>query len=768
MADVVKVWIEEKLIGEELEVEIKEKYHGDSYLATLYQNGKNIEEMMRDEFRDMAVAKEGDSVVEKVDVLSSEFKDKEEVKFLHEDISVPTNEHAICTHVDSLHEVFVQLTKYQDKFDELSEKAQIYCIEQSAILKEAGKGSSCLAKFSEDEQWYRAEVIENMNDSVKVHFIDYGNTDIVLLENTRALSEEFVSLPATSIKCHLHDVHEEDIDVTAAVRWLKENLIEEEVKVEIVGVVDDAYDCILRKVSADDETINDQLYNEFELAAEEHEEAVSVNKASENAGEMLQSTETGTGVQLDEIEREQAEDEAGSIDKSITDEGDGKADEMYIGKLNQETPKLGVKDSVKCTHIESLNCISIQLLEHREKFEEISEKISSFCEKATNLPERFERGLLCLAKSEDNQWYRAEFIEISNDNVEVHFIDYGNTETVLKENTRPIKKEFASLPAMSITCQLHDVHDSDIDVEKAEEWLHENLIEHEIDVEIIGKIDESYDVIITRKNEKVSVNDLLYEKFEMQEEASTSFADDVGGTGNDDNDSSAGDSVKLPSLHSKLNCDAAEFTPSFGSISKSQPTEIESRDIESGSTFKMHLSFQVSPSLFWCQFDDSGDNLLNLMAEIENYYGENDVPSFDFMPKVGTICCAQFSEDHQWYRGQIYEIFDEATCLIHFIDYGNTEGVELCNIKELKSQFFGLTKQAIKCSLHGVKPVDGEWSKEAVDEFEDVCADRLLDVEVISGVEVWNVIVNTDDSKLNINNVMVEKGFGTSDVTDSN
>ena len=801
----VKVWLEENLIGEELEIDIIASHHGDCYLAKLYLEGKDVENLLKEEFQEREALKEETFLVEDGGSASNEV-DKIEIKnFTREDVSFPSNENAFCTHVESLHEVFVQRSKYQEKFDDLFENIQTYCDEKGSMPKELGKGSCCLAKYSQDEQWYRAEIMENMKESVKVRFVDYGNTDIVLLENTRALPDDFASLPATSIKCHLHDVHEEDIDVPEAVRWLRENVIEHEVSVEILNALEDSYECILRK-SGDDESVNDQLYYQFELAAEDHCEAADINSTTEkgtteeveNARTEIEATaidvetkdseteaqvdheETKANesapqggeceVQSDECEAQineseeqgsefkQARSNVESTEKEVVDTGN-KA-EYYVGKLSQQTPKLGAKECVVCTHVESLNCISIQLLEFQERFHEMSRKISEFCQESKTLPEKFDGGLSCLAKSEDEKWYRAEIVSVSNEYVDVRFVDYGNTETVLKQNTRAIMQDFASLPAMSVSCQLHDVHDSDIDVKKAEDWLHENLVEHDIDVEIIGRIDDTYDVIITRKNENVSVNDLLYKEFELQEDLPP-VLEDNGVT-------SEGDSSTVEAAHANLNPNATEFSPLTESSSTSDPSEIQSntrviqsRKIDFGSTVKMHLSCQVSPSLFWCQFDDSGDELLKMMEEMELSYDGDNLPPFSVIPEVGTICCAQFSEDRKWYRGEVCEIYDNSDCMIHFIDYGNSERVELSDMKELKPQFFNLAKQAIKCSLHGVRPIDTEWSEESTFEFEELCADKILEVDILSEGESLNVVLKTGD--VAVNQVMIEKGFGKVD-----
>lgn len=781
MVDVVKTWIEELLIGQEVEIEIKNKRNNDDYDANIYFEGNDVAELINEKFG-QANSNQENVVVKKVDAvnkLDMIEKDEGNVRFMNDEMVCPTTEKAFCTHIDSLHCISCHLTKYEDKFHEMSDNLQIHCNAVNAIIpKDLQVESACLAKFSQDDQWYRAEVLEVLDDHVRVRFVDYGNTDVVSLQNTRDVPKEFAALPLTSLNCRLHEVHEEDLDMKAAEKWLQETVAGAEVKVDVVAVVNGSYDCILTK-PGHDATINDQLYYNFEKAVEENASLGSERNDNEASGSTVQPIEDErSGNEAKYEEPKEQKEPRYEEEREQRLESSENEDEIFIGRFNQQTPKLGAKVVCFCTHVDSIEHISIQMLEFEERFHEISDKIPHFCEKEMKLPEKFEQGLACLAKSEDGHWYRAEISEIAKEHIDVYFVDYGNTETILKQNSRAIKKEFASLAAMSVKCQLHDVHSSDVDVDKALLWLNNHVLDSNITVEIIGKIDDSYDVILRQINQDVSVNDLLYEMFELKEEQSTEEEEESAApaeaniveelTAEDSTATVNATSEERHSMVNELNPDANDFMPAGTSNDKLMPVKIESRDIVSGSVLLMHLSFAVSPSLFWCQFNDSADDLLNMMAEINEHYSHCDSPSLKDAPEVGSICCAKFSADNEWYRGEIIEKYDDASCMILFIDYGNAERVELNQIKELKPEFLTLKKQAIKCSLHGVKAVDGDWSEEAVVEFEDICADKILEVEVIGKDEGLNVIAKVDDSQLTVNQIMILKEYGTSDVTNSN
>jgi len=79
--------------------------------------------------------------------------------------------------------------------------------------------------------------------------------------------------------------------------------------------------------------------------------------------------------------------------------------------------------------------------------------------------------------------------------------------------------------------------------------------------------------------------------------------------------------------------------------------------------------------------------------------------------EVGSMAAAQFSVDGKWYRAFVKEVVvDEYDPLqskleVFFVDYGDEEIKNQCDVYNLNSQFLRLRHQAIECSLAGVNPV---------------------------------------------------------------
>jgi len=73
-------------------------------------------------------------------------------------------------------------------------------------LQDFDPETPCMAQFSEDNKWYRAEVKEYFDDeqAALVFYVDYGLCEVVPVhDRLRVLTEEFCQRPALAVKCKL-------------------------------------------------------------------------------------------------------------------------------------------------------------------------------------------------------------------------------------------------------------------------------------------------------------------------------------------------------------------------------------------------------------------------------------------------------------------------------------------------------------------------------------------------------------------------------------
>lgn len=88
--------------------------------------------------------------------------------------------------------------------DEIMDKLQTEGLSSSMINKPV-LGQACMAKYAEDEQWYRAEIQDDQMpaDQVEVLYVDFGNKDKVNRSDILELSEGLCGTPPYAVPCRI-------------------------------------------------------------------------------------------------------------------------------------------------------------------------------------------------------------------------------------------------------------------------------------------------------------------------------------------------------------------------------------------------------------------------------------------------------------------------------------------------------------------------------------------------------------------------------------
>lgn len=179
---------------------------------------------------------------------------------------------------------------------------------------------------------------------------------------------------------------------------------------------------------------------------------------------------------------------------------------------------------------------------------------------------------------------------------------------------------------------------------------------------------------------------------------------------------------------------------------------------------KVYVTAVESPGCFFCQVSGTEEKLTTLMSEISAVYDSlsNEELALNTII-VGEVCCAQFSDDKQWYRAVVEEHTDGALT-VRFIDYGNTETLPISRTKILKDAFLAEPPLAVKCGLLGVKPTVGEtWPDESGTLFEELTSEKELHAKFSSFTEPFEIQLN--DSGMDIGEELVKAKLACSTKT---
>ncbi|XP_065214372.1 maternal protein tudor-like [Planococcus citri] len=118
------------------------------------------------------------------------------VKYQAYEVNIP---HAVSLSEFYIHDPANE-DELQDLLDKMEESEEIW----EKVVPE--KGQIVAAKFPEDNQWYRAEVISVEDGEINVSFIDYGNQSVCT--EFRALPEELSQKPKFAMRCSAHPLPE--------------------------------------------------------------------------------------------------------------------------------------------------------------------------------------------------------------------------------------------------------------------------------------------------------------------------------------------------------------------------------------------------------------------------------------------------------------------------------------------------------------------------------------------------------------------------------
>ena len=774
--------------------------------------------------------------------------------------------------------LYLQVTDGADKLDRLMSSIASDLPKDS--LLEPTVGLPCLGQFSEDDIWYRAEILAIDGGKAYVQYVDYGNSEWQELARLRPIREEYLDLPVQAVLCCLETA--EVVDALKLTDDINMTLAEKALRVEMLRHNDGVYTVQLYEPGSDQPLLHSLLsgeavqrapetvtlqhqttkgYNKpalqlgshiamycitadspeslhLQFAASESElaslmeqiasvygaltegelqlldphvgqpccaqfvedkqwyraevlalssdgmitvkfvdygncDVVPVSKVKKLKDELLdlqvQSVECRLSgicpissdqkwsddclVKLDELCTSKAfsvevakveedrtwvslhEDSSSEpISQLLVSQGLAELDLPRESKAHDEQhqyqmPQLnnGDRIHVYCTTASSPQSMQLQLKESHDKLTTLMDDISAVYKTLGSgelqITDPQVGQACCALYSEDEEWYRAQVIHINDgDHLNVKFVDYGNSEIVPLSCVRQLRADFLKLPIQSFDSHLAGVVASSEDGIWSEECLtkvQEICVSEGLVAQIINKTKGSMEVNLfddSKEDDRsvaTSLVDLGFAKFDAP--VSTAYS------------------------YPKFQVDSEQ---GFIFVSAS------------------------SPSSFWCQLGDSESELSSLMGRIsEHYVSLSEKDLILQTPDVGTLCCAKFSEDDAWYRAEITQTLEDGTVCVLFVDYGNSENMQVSNVKELAAEFQTLPVQAVECALSSIEPhkyYSEGWSEEAIKKFEELCCDKTLLAKITKvcnrKLEVSLRDINDPDGKA-IHEVLMSDAF---------
>ncbi|XP_071555768.1 protein tudor isoform X1 [Temnothorax nylanderi] len=312
---------------------------------------------------------------------------------IHIETTTPGRFDVCVSHVDSPSQFWLQRMDKIASLDEKQEQLQAEVIDFVAIDGIPEEGTLCVASYSIDDLWYRAEVLDADEDITTVRFIDYGNTDVIdnKASSVRQMPDAWKNLETFALKCRLDVIPVDTEDWSESTCERFRNLVTSEESLQALVVAD----TMPKRVEL---FINDKSVSET-LVEEKHAIIISTEQEP-----------------VDEIVDLELDPHSAFVCHNNSPSEFWVQEEKSVADLEVMADRFMVADMFP-------------------KIDEIKE------------------GLLCVAKyPEDEQWYRARVISHDENGTQVIYIDYGNS--AVSTEICAIPEDVANIPPLSRKCCL--------------------------------------------------------------------------------------------------------------------------------------------------------------------------------------------------------------------------------------------------------------------------------------------------------------------------
>ncbi|CAM4640008.1 tudor domain-containing protein 15 [Lepidochelys kempii] len=664
-------------------------------------------------------------------------------------LSVGSIEKVKITVAISPSKFYCQMLKWQKGLEDLTTTMTLHyeAVSRENVPTCDSFGALCAAKRQKG-QWHRGVIQQLLSDDqVKVWFMDFGNSEAVPSNHVLKLQPVFTSLPMISFQCALSCFS----DQSAAV---KRNSQLKEFRQALLGQT---------AVYASIDLFN---ANECLYYVTLHSEESEVNaKYPPQVNEVVQACSLVSSTNITNIlgDVKAYEEICVSVESLIGNT------EQVGNCLIEKDPSLSIYcktvemkiDSVHVAFVEYVLNPSnfwVQTNDYNNEFQTLMKNIADVYNRYgvyDKIVENPKPGLPCCARyRKDMVYYRGLITEVEGVNINVYFLDFGNTDTVPVHDVKTLLPEFCKLPALAMHCALaHAFPIEDVWVKKETDFFKQVVFDRQLLLYVIAKQNDKYIVNAQFMNglEQMDVVTLMVqagyaEYWEVKPDSLLNFVKNSKCLNSKNKKKKY---INTPGTYvipkSKVSAtrnicqnkrlltsfsvarESLESFPSWESTLSKKHCIISGRSdpigsykelmFKPGAVLDVICSHIISPSHFFCQLQSKLPELMNLMEQIQSYYEVHSNPY-----KTGQIACvAKHSKDGKWYRASFLKQVSRNEVDVIFVDYGNQERVLLKDLQAILPDFLTLENQAFTCSLKNINEPPQFypfiWTKEACKDF---------------------------------------------------
>ena len=301
------------------------------------------------------------------------------------------------SHIESPIKFFLQFANEEDQLTNLATELNDSYSAMSANqlrLKNAAVGEVCVARFSEDDSWYRAKILEFSGMEATVQFLDYGNTDISSAVELKGVVEKYLNIPAFAVECTLNVV--EGVSSVQASKF-KELMMAEDAEV-VAEFLESRAETIPVKVAVNGNDVTRTLGLTLDTKQPSYKTPLVSSGVKVKVVPTSIESPNLLYLQVAALEEES---------------------QAFVDTVNSYYTNIGMNELVVSDATEGMPCVA-----------------------------QF---------SDDQAWYRATITNLTENQATVTFVDFGNSDVVPLDNIKTVTSEFMDNPPYAIPCKLRNV-----------------------------------------------------------------------------------------------------------------------------------------------------------------------------------------------------------------------------------------------------------------------------------------------------------------------
>ncbi|XP_063088536.1 RING finger protein 17 [Cavia porcellus] len=316
----------------------------------------------------------------------------------------------------------------------------------------------------------------------------------------------------------------------------------------------------------------------------------------------------------------------------------------------------------------------------------------------------------CVAKFEDGIWYRAKVIGLpGHREVEIKYVDFGNTAKITLKEMRKIKDEFLNPPEKAIKCKLAYIEPCERTTQwskKAKEKFEEKTQDKFMTCSVLKILEDN--VLLVE----------LFDSFGAPGMTATSINDQLVKEG-----LASYQIGYIPKDNSKKYVEIWDPSPEeiiSHEVNNLNPVSIKSLPNENfqflyNKELPVHICNVISPQKIYVQWLLTENLLKSLEEKMIAAYENSEWKPVKWENDMH--CAVKIPDKHQWQRGQITRVVTDTLVEVLLYDVGVELVVNVNCLRKLQENLKTIGRLSVECSLVDIRPTGGsdKWTATACD-----------------------------------------------------